>query len=134
MRQIASSALTFQVTAGNRIDCDLSFCLVTRFSFFAIAPPCSHEQRERKRPRSDVFPHCDASFRAVGKLRIRQGESVNYAYDLSYRLTAETIRSITAGPNGSVSYTYDAVGNRTQASSCIANYSMRSAKIPTSRA
>jgi RHS repeat-associated protein len=39
------------------------------------------------------------------------GRSVNYAYDGIYRLTSETIAGAAAN-NGTISYAYDAVGNR----------------------
>jgi RHS repeat-associated protein len=47
------------------------------------------------------------------------GRNVSYSYDPSYRLTAETITGATAGPNGAVSYGYDAVGNRIQTTSTL---------------
>src|SRR5262249_38120729 len=42
------------------------------------------------------------------------GRSVTYGYDSAYRLTSETIAGDPGGKNGTLSYTYDAVGNRTQ--------------------
>jgi RHS repeat-associated protein len=50
------------------------------------------------------------------------GRTVTYAYDPIYRLTSETIAGDTATPtpqNGAISYTYDAVGNRTQLASTV---------------
>lgn len=46
------------------------------------------------------------------------GRTVQYTYDNLYRLTSETI-SGAASQNGAISYTYDAVGNRKQASSTV---------------
>jgi RHS repeat-associated protein/uncharacterized repeat protein (TIGR01451 family) len=46
------------------------------------------------------------------------GRTVQYAYDDLYRLTSETI-SGAASQNGTVSYTYDAVGNRLRRSSTL---------------
>jgi RHS repeat-associated protein len=40
------------------------------------------------------------------------GRAVAYAYDSLYRLTSETVTSDPGGKNGSIGYTYDAVGNR----------------------
>ena len=49
------------------------------------------------------------------------GRTVSYSYDDIYRLTAETISSDpTAASNGSISYSYDAVGNRQSRTSTIA--------------
>ena len=48
------------------------------------------------------------------------GRTVNYAYDQTYRLTSEAVAGASTGPNGSVSYNYDAVGNRTQTTSTLA--------------
>jgi RHS repeat-associated protein len=45
------------------------------------------------------------------------GRVVNYAYDDLYRLTSETIAN--SANNGSVSYSYDAVGNRLQRNSSV---------------
>jgi RHS repeat-associated protein len=43
----------------------------------------------------------------------QNGRSVNYTYDSLYRLTNETITgAIVSAQNGSISYGYDAVGNR----------------------
>jgi hypothetical protein len=42
------------------------------------------------------------------------GRIVNYGYDSIYRLMSETIASDPHAVNGTVSYVYDAVGNRTQ--------------------
>ncbi|HET6844863.1 MAG TPA: RHS repeat-associated core domain-containing protein [Candidatus Angelobacter sp.] len=47
------------------------------------------------------------------------GRTVQYAYDDLYRLTSETIAGATA-QNGTVSYQYDAVGNRKQLASTVA--------------
>jgi RHS repeat-associated protein len=63
------------------------------------------------------------SLDAVGhRLRVNEltGRTVNYAYDQTYRLTSEGIAGDPAGPNSSVNYTYDAVGNRTQMTSTLA--------------
>jgi RHS repeat-associated protein len=46
------------------------------------------------------------------------GRTVNYGYDDLYRLTSETITGA-ANQNGVISYTYDAVGNRTQRNSTV---------------
>lgn len=43
------------------------------------------------------------------------GRTVNYGYDNIYHLTSETIASDPNAINGVVGYTYDNVGNRTQA-------------------
>jgi len=48
------------------------------------------------------------------------GRTVVYQYDVLYRLTNEVISADTAGPNGSISYTYDAVGNRLSVASTVA--------------
>ena len=42
---------------------------------------------------------------------------MNYGYDNVYRLTSEAVASDPAGNNGTIGYTYDAVGNRTQQTS-----------------
>ena len=47
------------------------------------------------------------------------GRIASYAHDGVYRLTSETISGAPSGPNGALSYTYDAVGNRTQLSSTL---------------
>jgi YD repeat-containing protein len=49
----------------------------------------------------------------------QSGRKVNYAYDNIYRLTTETIASDPGGNNGSIGYTYDPVGNRTQQTSTV---------------
>jgi len=46
------------------------------------------------------------------------GRTVNYGYDDLYRLTSETIAGAPA-QNGSISYQYDAVGNRLQRNSTV---------------
>ena len=48
------------------------------------------------------------------------GRTVNYTYDELYRLTNETISNDTHGINGTVSYGYDAVGNRLNRNSSVA--------------
>ena len=49
------------------------------------------------------------------------GRTSNYTYDNLYRLTNETIANATGtNPNGSISYTYDAVGNRLSRTSTVA--------------
>ena len=49
------------------------------------------------------------------------GRNVNYGYDGIYRLTSETISADpTTANNGSISYSYDAVGNRLNRASTIA--------------
>lgn len=50
------------------------------------------------------------------------GRTVNYVYDNIYRLTSETIASDPSSVNGAVSYTYDAVGNRTQKTSTLPGF------------
>jgi RHS repeat-associated protein len=50
------------------------------------------------------------------------GRTVSYDYDNLYRLTSETIASDPAGINGTASYVYDPVGNRTQKVSSIPGY------------
>ena len=47
------------------------------------------------------------------------GRTVNYGYDSIYRLTSETIASDPGGQNGTVGYTYDAVGDRKQVTSTV---------------
>ncbi|HLK47666.1 MAG TPA: RHS repeat-associated core domain-containing protein [Bryobacteraceae bacterium] len=49
--------------------------------------------------------------------------TVNYNYDAIYRLTGEAITGATTGPNGTVQYTYDPVGNRTQTASTLVGVS-----------
>jgi hypothetical protein len=44
---------------------------------------------------------------------------VNYGYDSIYRLTSEAITADPAGNNGTINYTYDVVGNRTQQTSTV---------------
>lgn len=46
------------------------------------------------------------------------GRTVNYGYDDLYRLTSETVAG-TASENGTVSYTFDSVGNRLQRNSTL---------------
>src|SRR5215472_6228699 len=48
------------------------------------------------------------------------GRNVAYGYDPAYRLTSEAITGDPGGRNGTVSYTYDAVGNRLQMNSTLA--------------
>jgi RHS repeat-associated protein len=48
------------------------------------------------------------------------GRKATYVYDNIYRLMSETVSGATAGPNGAVTYAYDAVGNRTQTTSTLA--------------
>jgi YD repeat-containing protein len=48
------------------------------------------------------------------------GRTVNYGYDNLYRLTSEMIASDPNAINGTVSYNYDPVGNRTQMTSTLA--------------
>jgi RHS repeat-associated protein len=50
------------------------------------------------------------------------GRTVNYGYDNLYRLTSETIGSDPNAVNGSVTYTYDPVGNRTQKTSTLPGF------------
>jgi RHS repeat-associated protein len=50
------------------------------------------------------------------------GRTVSYGYDNLYRLTSETVASDPSGMNGAVTYTYDAVGNRTQKVSTLPGY------------
>jgi RHS repeat-associated protein len=52
----------------------------------------------------------------------QSGRTVNYSYDDLYRLTNETIAGGAGGMNGSVTYSYDAVGNRTQKVSTLPGY------------
>src|SRR4029077_9986215 len=48
------------------------------------------------------------------------GRSVAYTYDNIFRLTSEAVSGASVGPNGSATYSYDAVGNRTQTLSTLA--------------
>jgi RHS repeat-associated protein len=48
------------------------------------------------------------------------GRAATYTYDAIYRMTGETVTGAPSGPNGSVSYTYDPVGNRLQTGSTLA--------------
>jgi RHS repeat-associated protein len=48
------------------------------------------------------------------------GRVATYTYDKVYRLTSEAVAGASSGPNGSVAYTYDSVGNRLQASATLA--------------
>jgi YD repeat-containing protein len=50
------------------------------------------------------------------------GRTVNYSYDNLYRLTNETIAGDLNGVNGSASYAYDPVGNRTHKTSTLPGY------------
>jgi RHS repeat-associated protein len=50
----------------------------------------------------------------------QNGRTVNYIYDSLYRLTNETISGATPTENGSVAYSYDAVGNRLSRTSSLA--------------
>jgi RHS repeat-associated protein len=47
------------------------------------------------------------------------GRTVGYGYDALYRLTRETVTADPNNHNGTASYTYDAVGNRTMLSSTL---------------
>jgi RHS repeat-associated protein len=47
------------------------------------------------------------------------GRTVNYGYDNIYRLISEVIAGDTGGQNGSLGYSYDAVGNRLQTTSTV---------------
>jgi RHS repeat-associated protein len=47
------------------------------------------------------------------------GRTVAYGYDALYRLTSETVTADPTGHNGTASYTYDNVGNRTMLSSTL---------------
>jgi len=47
------------------------------------------------------------------------GRRVNYSYDATYKLTGESISGDNNGGNGSISYTYDPVGNRLARSSSV---------------
>jgi YD repeat-containing protein len=47
------------------------------------------------------------------------GRTAPYGYDNFYRLTSESIAGDPGGQNGSIAYTYDPVGNRTQQTSTI---------------
>jgi RHS repeat-associated protein len=47
------------------------------------------------------------------------GRTVNYTYDDLYRITSESIANDSHGMNGTVSYSYDPVGNRLNRSSSI---------------
>lgn len=54
------------------------------------------------------------------------GRQVNYSYDALYRLTGETMSGGSGGgPNGTINYTYDAVGNRLQRNSSVAGLTNR---------
>ncbi len=48
------------------------------------------------------------------------GRVVTYVYDSDYRLVSETVAGAPGGPNGTVSYGYDPVGNRLQTTSSLA--------------
>ena len=50
------------------------------------------------------------------------GRTVSYGYDSIYRLTSETIAGDPNNVNGSASYVYDPVGNRTQKTSTIPGF------------
>ena len=63
----------------------------------------------------------DAAGHRIGVTELN-GRNVSYGYDNIYRLTSETIASDPAAVNGAVSYTYDAVGNRTQKVSSLPGY------------
>jgi len=52
----------------------------------------------------------------------QSGRTVNYGYDDLYRLTSEVIANDPNEMNGSVSYSYDPVGNRTQKVSTLPGY------------
>jgi RHS repeat-associated protein len=61
--------------------------------------------------------------RAGNRLSVAElsGRTVSYSYDAVYRLTNETIAGASTGTqNGSISYTYDAVGNRLSRTSTVA--------------
>ena len=45
------------------------------------------------------------------------GRTVQYSYDNIYRLTSEAVMADPSGNNGTINYTYDPVGNRTQQTS-----------------
>jgi RHS repeat-associated protein len=47
------------------------------------------------------------------------GRLASYGYDNDYRLTSEAITGDPGGQNGTVNYTYDVVGNRTQMTSTL---------------
>jgi YD repeat-containing protein len=49
----------------------------------------------------------------------RTGRTVNYSYDNIYRLTSETVAGDPNSLNGTIGYTYDPVGNRTQQTSTL---------------
>jgi YD repeat-containing protein len=59
------------------------------------------------------------------------GRTVNYGYDNLYRLTSEMIASDPNAINGTVSYNYDPVGNRTQMTSTLAGGTALSPGWPT---
>jgi RHS repeat-associated protein len=67
----------------------------------------------------ETWQHGRAGNRA--QLRV-PGRTVNYSYDDLYRLTNETIAGGAGGMNGSVTYSYDAVGNRKQKVSTLPGY------------
>jgi RHS repeat-associated protein len=54
------------------------------------------------------------------QVRENSGRTVNYTYDALLRLTQETIIGDPAAINGSIAYTYDAVGNRLSRTSTLA--------------
>ncbi|HKV05779.1 MAG TPA: hypothetical protein VJO53_11830 [Candidatus Acidoferrales bacterium] len=49
----------------------------------------------------------------------QSGRTVNYPYDNSYRLAAATVGGDPSAVNGTISYTYDPVGNRTRQTSTL---------------
>lgn len=51
------------------------------------------------------------------------GRAVAYRYDQLYRLTNEVISADAVGPNGSINYQYDAVGNRLSRTSSVQSVS-----------
>ncbi|HSS19125.1 MAG TPA: PKD domain-containing protein [Pyrinomonadaceae bacterium] len=54
------------------------------------------------------------------------GRTVNYTYDQLYRLTSESITNDPHGVSGSITYSYDPVGNRLSRSSSVAPVSSQS--------
>jgi RHS repeat-associated protein len=76
------------------------------------------------------------SLRASGHRRQiieASGRTTTFAYDDLYRLTQETIATDPSGPNGSVSYTLDKVGNRQTRASALSALSSQTGRTYNAR-